>query len=98
MSRSTKAFMVFCLLILSCNGPGSGYNPGISQNDLNSKRIKSISFQNVVITDNFWRPRIDINRVTTIRHALQQASQSIENFDIASGKSKGEHKGNIAGD
>lgn len=60
--------------------------------------IEMVSFQNVTITDNFWRPKIEINRITGIRHSLQEASLFIDNFDIAAGKKKGEHKGNVASD
>ena len=51
-------------------------------------KIENVSFQNATIRDTFWRPKIEINRVTGIRHALQQASNSIASFDIAAGKRK----------
>jgi hypothetical protein len=80
-----------CFMLLSCTGPESrsGDDPVV---------VEKISFQDVILTDNFWRPKIEINRVAGIRHALQQASQSIEYFDIAAGNKEGEHKGNLASD
>ena len=80
-----------CLILASCKGPKSG--PGED-----SVMLEKVSFQEVTISDNFWRPKIEINRVAGIRHALQQASQSIEYFDIAAGISDAEHKGNLATD
>ncbi len=60
--------------------------------------VESFSFLNVTITDNFWRPRIEINRLTGIRHALKEASESIEDFDIAAGKKQVKHHGRLASD
>ncbi len=80
-----------CLMLASCKGPKPG--PGEE-----AVMLEKVSFQEVTINDNFWRPKIEINRVASIRHALQQASQSIEYFDIAAGKSEAEHKGNMASD
>lgn len=60
--------------------------------------VENVSYQDVKITDNFWRPRIEKNRLVGIRSALKECSQSMENFDIAAGKKKGEHKGNVASD
>jgi DUF1680 family protein len=91
MRKGLVTILAGCLLFASCSDPipRSGEEPII---------IEKVSFQDVTITDHFWRPKIEINRVTGIRHALEQASQSIGYFDIASGKSGGEHMGNMATD
>ncbi len=60
--------------------------------------VEKVPFQEVTITDSFWRPKIEKNRVSSIRHALQEASQSIEYFDIAAGNKEGDHEGNLASD
>jgi len=83
--------MAGCLMLASCKGPKSG--PGED-----SVMLEKVSFQEVTIADHFWSPKIEINRVAGIRHALQEASQSIDYFDIAAGKSDAEHKGNTATD
>jgi hypothetical protein len=100
MRKIGISLAMLCLLVASCIAPGSGSGdyPKKDQNDFKGPVIKNVSFQNVAITDNFWRPRIEINSMAGIRHALQQASQSIENFDIASGKSGKEYKANMASD
>ncbi len=89
-----------CLTFLSFTGceSGSGGKTITGKDDLTNSIIENVSFRNVIIKDNFWRPKIEINRVTGIRHALQQASNSIENFDIAAGKSNAAHKANMASD
>ena len=88
-----RAFILLagCLMLASCKGPGSepGEDPVMPE---------KVSFQEVTLNDDFWRPKIEINRVAGIRHALEQASQSIGYFDIAAGKSDAEHKGNLASD
>jgi len=56
-----------------------------------AKTIEGVSFQQVTITDNFWRPRIDKNRLVGIRSTLKEAAANISNFDIAAGKEKGNH-------
>jgi len=93
-------------MLASCADPKSrsGEDPVAGQDelhrhdDLYRHTVEKVSFLDVTITDHFWRPKIEINRVAGIRHALQQASQSIEYFDIAAGKSDAEHKGNLASD
>jgi DUF1680 family protein len=65
---------------------------------LAEKPIEEISYQHVNITDNFWRPRIDKNRLAGIRAALKEAASDIANFDIAAGKKKGKHNGGVGSD
>jgi len=93
-------------MLTSCADPKSrsGEDPVAGQDelhrhdDLYRHTVEKVSFLDVTITDHFWRQKIEINRVAGIRHALQQASQSIEYFDIAAGNKEGEHKGNLASD
>ncbi len=60
---------------------------------------EAISYLDVEITDGFWKEKIEKNRVNSIRHALDQAKESIGYFDIAaSGTTDKEHKGNLASD
>jgi DUF1680 family protein len=98
----TLALLVIlgCLLFVSFTGPesGSGGKAAIGRGNLQFPIVENVSFQDVKITDNFWRPKIEKNRVAGIRSALKECSQSMENFDISAGKKKGEHKGNVASD
>jgi DUF1680 family protein len=68
------------------------------QSKIPVKKIEEVSYQKVTLTDKFWEPKIDKNRLIGIRSALKECASSMDNFDIASGKKKGKHKGNIAGD
>ena len=68
------------------------------QNKLPVKKIEAVSYQQVIITDQFWKPKIDKNRLIGIRSALNESASSMNNFDIASKKKMGKHKGNVAGD
>ena len=74
-----------------------GYLGG-EQSKLLHKKIEEVSYQHVIITDKFWKPKIDKNRLIGIRSALKECASSMDNFDIASGKKKGKHKGNDASD
>lgn len=66
-------------------------HPATKNSKILFKTIEEVSYQQVKITDNFWKPRIDKNRIAGIRSALREAASNIENFDIAAGKKKGEH-------
>jgi DUF1680 family protein len=87
-------------MIFSCDGKqgNSGQAYESVMEDLPGATVKAVSYQDVVINDNFWSPKIEINRVSSIRHALQQAEKSISYFDIAAGKKEGEHTSNRASD
>lgn len=45
-------------------------------NVLNQTRLKPVSFTNVVINDDFWSPRIQVNREQTIPHQYQQCKET----------------------
>ena len=89
-----------CFFLFSCNGrqATSEQESKSVLEDLPGATVKGVSFQDVIITDDFWRPKIEVNRVSSIRHALQQAEQSIGYFDIAAGKKEGDHTSNRASD
>lgn len=100
MRKVVIILMAVSLVLASCAGPGSGSakDPVEDHNDMMGQIVEKVSFQDVTITDNFWRPKIEVNRESSIRHALQQAEESIECFDIAAGISDKVHKGNMASD
>lgn len=50
--------------------------------------IQAIPFTNVKVTDNFWRPRLEINRTVTIPASFEQckATGRIKNFEMAAAR------------
>ena len=99
MKNRILNLIVGCLVFASCAGPESGSGESKSQEeDKHEHIVQKVSFQGVIITDNFWQPMIDINRLVGIRHALKQSFEYIEGFDIAAGKKKGKHHGRLASD
>ncbi len=59
--------------------------------------IQPVPFTDVQITDDFWKPRMEINRTVTIPHAFQKCEQMgrMDNFAIAGDLKQGEHQGNF---
>lgn len=57
--------------------------------------IKPVPFTSVRLTDNFWLPRLEINRTVTIPHTLQKCEETgrIDNFTIAGDLKDGEQSG-----
>ncbi|MDR1919641.1 MAG: glycoside hydrolase family 127 protein [Tannerellaceae bacterium] len=58
-------------------------------------RIQPVPFTEVQLTDDFWSPRIETNRTVSIPSAFQQCEINgrFDNFALAGGLIKGEHKG-----
>jgi len=64
------------------------------------ERIKQVSFSDVHFTDNFWAPRLEINRTISIPSAFKECEKNgrFDNFALAGGLIKGEHKGDFSFD
>lgn len=62
--------------------------------------LKSVPFTDVHFTDDFWLPRMEINRTVSIPSAFHQCEINgrFDNFAIAGGLMKGEHKGDFSFD
>src|SRR5882724_8089040 len=73
----------FCLLPSSFFLPPSDYP------------IHSVPLTAVTLTDNFWRPRLEINRTVTIPHILRQNELTgrVDNFLKAAHEIDGPYKG-----
>lgn len=58
-------------------------------------KIDPVSLKNVTINDNFWKPMIERNRQVTMPYAFNMCKETgrIENFVVASGKSKNSFQG-----
>ncbi len=91
-------FLVGCMFALSCSDSSSKRVAEGSVDHINEVGLEPVSFQHVTLTDRFWKPKIEANRVNGIRSVFEACSYSLENFDIASGKAEGKHRGTAASD
>ncbi len=62
--------------------------------------IKPIPFTKVHINDNFWQPRLEINREVTIPYTFEKSEETgrINNFERAGGLEEGEFEGTFFND
>ena len=62
--------------------------------------IQEVSFTQVHLNDGFWSPRIEINRTVSIPSAFHECEVNgrFDNFAIAAGLIKGEHRGDFSFD
>ncbi len=62
--------------------------------------VKEVAFTQVHIDDSFWAPRIETNRTVSIPSAFKECERNgrFDNFAIAGGLKKGEHRGDFSFD
>ncbi len=62
--------------------------------------VKEVAFTQVHIDDSFWAPRIETNRKVSIPSAFNECEKNgrFDNFAIAGGLKKGEHRGDFSFD
>jgi DUF1680 family protein len=79
--------LIFSVIVSSCSNNTSEKNM--------AKWLDTPAPGDVRITDNFWRPKIDLNREVTIPYVFRQCEETgrIDNFAIAGGLKKGKHTG-----
>ena len=67
---------------------------------VNAQQIHEVPFTSVRLTDGFWSPRIEINRTVSIPSAFRECERNgrFDNFAIAAGLIKGEHRGDFSFD
>lgn len=84
-------FLSICGFI-ACNSPTDKYT--------SDEPIMEVPFTEVHLTDNFWAPRIETNRTVSIPSAFKQCELNgrFDNFALAGGLIKGEHKGDFSFD
>ncbi|MDR0536573.1 MAG: glycoside hydrolase family 127 protein [Tannerellaceae bacterium] len=65
--------------------------------NLDDTSISAVPFTQIQLTDDFWTSRIETNRTTSIPSAFHQCEINgrFDNFAIAAGIIKGEHKGDF---
>lgn len=63
-------------------------------------QIQEVPFTQVHLNDGFWSPRIEINRTVSIPSAFHECEVNgrFDNFAIAAGLMKGEHRGDFSFD
>ena len=63
-------------------------------------QISEVPFTSVHLSDCFWAPRIEVNRTITIPAAFRECERNgrFDNFAIAAGLMKGEHRGDFSFD
>jgi len=77
-------------------GCGEATKRGKTVNLKKDYPIEQVSLAEVTFADEFWGPRIKINREVTIQHVFKQCEKTgrLHNFELACGLAKGEQKGN----
>lgn len=94
MKKMTLLLLLSALLFSGCKG--------IKEEPANIQlgEIKEVPFTDVHFTDEFWLPRMEINRTVSIPSAFHQCEINgrFDNFALAAGLIKGEHKGDFSFD
>ena len=91
MKQRTLLLTSFVLLTLSTNA---------AKKMTVTAPIQEVSFAQVHLNDAFWSPRIEINRTVSIPSAFHECEVNgrFDNFALAAGLIKGEHKGDFSFD
>ncbi len=91
------AVVTAALISLWVGGCGEATKAGKAVRSKKDYPIEPVSFTDVKFTDEFWRPKLEINREVTIPHILKacEATGRVDNFAIAGGLMKGQQKGHF---
>jgi len=93
IKKLTSLFLAAVFLCVSCH----------DKKEVSAIRlgeIQEVPFTDVHFTDNFWLPRMEINRTVSIPSAFHQCEINgrFDNFALAGGLIKGEHQGDFSFD
>lgn len=93
MKRKLTLLFATAALMFSCDNMEE-------QSSVQLGEIKEVPFTDVHFTDEFWLPRMEINRTVSIPSAFHQCEINgrFDNFALAAGLIKGEHKGDFSFD
>jgi len=94
-SLITVSVLLGCFILLVSLHSDSENN---TEKENQEKYLEQVSYLNVRINDHFWAPKIKLNQENGIRSVFEAGKSSLENFDIAAGKKKGEHDKRMASD
>lgn len=89
----TKVLPAAALLLIGCAEQPLPYTPSAGP-------IEAVPFTAVHFDDAFWAPRMEVNRTVSIPSAFKQCEENgrFDNFAIAGGLKKGEHRGDFSFD
>ena len=87
-----RAFLLIGMTTLTLTASAAKQSP--------TAPIQEVSFTQVHLNDGFWSPRIEINRTVSIPSAFHECEVNgrFDNFAIAAGLIKGEHRGDFSFD
>ena len=87
MSRNIILIFILAISLASCN-----FNDKKLSGDY---PVSPVDFTRVEVNDKFWSPRLDTNRLVTIRYAFRKSEETgrINNFAVAGGVVKGRFEG-----
>lgn len=87
-----RAFLLIGMTALTLTASAAKQSPTVP--------IQEVSFTQVHLNDGFWSPRIEINRTVSIPSAFHECEVNgrFDNFAIAAGLIKGEHRGDFSFD
>ena len=91
MKKTILGCLVSSILIFSaCEKPSGG--PESAGNDY---PIQPVNFWEVKVTDEFWAPRMETNRLVTVPYLFRMNEETgrVDNFRIAAGLKQGKHTG-----
>jgi len=91
-SARTTLATILCLHATASSAP--------AQAVLRADPLRAVPFQDVVVKDPFFAPRIEVNRTSTIDAVWKQCEETgrLRNFAVAAGEAQGKHEGFLFND
>ncbi len=93
--KRTRGILLFAALIVAVT-VSSGADGQESGSTFTGREFHPVDFTKTEMQDEFWAPRIDVNRRVSIPHNIRQCeteTKRINNFKLAAGEAKGEFGG-----
>lgn len=87
MKYLLSTYLLLCTLLISCS----------PKENATTTPLKPVPFTAVQLDDQFWAPKININRQVSIPSAFAKCEETgrMDNFALAGGLIQGEHKGDF---
>ena len=99
MRRHMRTKMLLLMVAMTLSIPVLGASRGVPPTQRRIA-IEEVPFTAVHLNDGFWSPRIEVNRTVSIPSAFRECEKNgrFDNFAIAAGLMKGEHRGDFSFD
>ena len=99
MIRHMRTKIVLLVVAMTLSIPVIGASRGVPPTQRRIT-IEEVPFTAVHLNDGFWSPRIEVNRTVSIPSAFRECEKNgrFDNFAIAAGLMKGEHRGDFSFD